>query len=181
MVETWNLPRGQIAWLFAGLLLTLVVAFMLYSFLGALVVGVFLYYAVRPVARWLTQYSDRSGVTAGLSPLLVGLPMLVVVLYGGFVGSRELNQLLAATGTEGFRSDAGRLLGYANTVFTRYGRLFASRHAYPRSRSRCSTRSDVDSSTDVTPSSVTSRRRSPSRTAHGTSTSVGWRTPSGWP
>ena len=143
----WELTRSQAAWTIAGGLLTLVVAYVLYSFIGAIVVGVFLYYAIRPVDRWLDQYSDHSGINATLTLLFVGLPILVVLGYSGLVALRELDQLFTQTGIQQYRaslqpylniarltdpgqlgpllrSNAGRLLGYASAVVTWLLRLF---------------------------------------------------------
>ena len=89
MGVTWDLTRGQVAWSIAGLVLTLVVAFVLYSFIGAIVVGVFLYYAIRPVDRWFAQYSDHSALNATLTLLIVGLPILLILGYGALVAIRE--------------------------------------------------------------------------------------------
>lgn len=45
----------SVAWILIGVLITVVVAFVLYSFIGAIVVGIFLYYATRPIYRWIDQ------------------------------------------------------------------------------------------------------------------------------
>jgi len=147
MGETWELTRGQVAWMLAGLLLTLVVAYVLCSFIGAIVVGVFLYYAVRPVSRWLDQRTDYPSLNATATLLIVGIPILLILGYSGLVAVRELDQLFRQTGLQQFRtslqpyldlaqltettrlvtllrSNAGSLLGYANAVFTWLLRLF---------------------------------------------------------
>jgi len=149
MGDSWDLTRGQVAWTVAGFGIGVVVAVMLYSFVGAIVVGIFLYYAVRPVDRWLDTYSDHPTINATLTLLAVGLPVLSILGYGALVGVRELNQLLGVTGlqqyrsalqpyldlaalTESgrlvdlFRSRIGLLVGYANAVFTWLLRLFVA-------------------------------------------------------
>ncbi|MFB6178960.1 MAG: AI-2E family transporter [Halorientalis sp.] len=143
----WNLTPGKAAWWLVGVLLTLLVAVAIYSFLGAIVVGVFLYYAIRPVDRWFGRHSNHRTLNATLTLLLVGVPILAILGYGALVAVTELDQLLARTGTQRFRtllqpyldiarltdpshamrileSNAGRILGYTNVVFTWLLRVF---------------------------------------------------------
>ncbi len=147
MGVTWDLTRGQVAWSIAGAVLTSLVAFVLYSFIGAIVVGIFLYYAVRPVDRWFDARLDHRALNSTLTLLIVGLPILLLLGYGALVAVRELDQLLLQTGLEQYRaflqpyiglarltepgrltalvgSNLGRILGYASVVFTWLLRLF---------------------------------------------------------
>jgi len=52
------------------------VAFVLYSFVGAIVVGIFLYYATRPIYRWIDQWTEHPDLSATVTLLTVGLPIL---------------------------------------------------------------------------------------------------------
>ncbi|WP_101294397.1 AI-2E family transporter [Halegenticoccus soli] len=100
----WNHTRVQLLWWAAGVGIVAVVAFALYSLVGALVFGIFLYYATRPISRRLDRYVDNSDATAALTLLAVGLPMLLVVGYGLFQGLGELNQFLASNDLGRYRS-----------------------------------------------------------------------------
>lgn len=149
MGTPWNLSGGQAAWTVVGAGLALLVAVMLYSFVGAIVVGVFLYYAVRPVYRRIDAYSDHPTINATVTLLAVGVPVLVILGYAALVGVRELNQLLVTSGLQQYRSAlqpyldvaaltqpdrvarllgsrVGSIVGYANAVFTWLLRLFVA-------------------------------------------------------
>lgn len=86
------------------LLITAVVGFVVYSLFGALVVGVFLYYATRPIYRWVDDRTDHPDVSATFTLLTVGLPLLLVLGYTAFVGIREVDRFLAVTGFEQLRT-----------------------------------------------------------------------------
>lgn len=92
------MPRDEVVWLLAGAAIAAVVAYVVYSFVGAIVVGIFLYYAVRPVERWLDSRVDHPDVTASVALLVMGGPMLLVLGYGALVAVRELHQLLTQSG-----------------------------------------------------------------------------------
>ena len=83
----------RLTWAVLGLAITAVVAYVVYAFVGAIVTGLFLYYATRPVERHLTRRFGHSGVGAAVSLMAVGIPFLLVLAYAGLVGARELNQL----------------------------------------------------------------------------------------
>ena len=91
--------------------------YLLLTFFGSVVVGLFLYYAARPVYRRVEARGHRSDVAAMATLLVVGVPMLLVVVYTGLVAVRELGALL-----EGNQLDAYRALlrPYVNiAAFTR--------------------------------------------------------------
>jgi predicted PurR-regulated permease PerM len=89
------------------------VAFVLYSFVGALVVGVFLYYATRPIYQWVDQRTDRPNSSAVITLLTVGLPILLILAYTVFVGIREVDQFFAIADLEQLRT---ALEPYVNLV-----------------------------------------------------------------
>jgi predicted PurR-regulated permease PerM len=96
--------RERVAWAVAGAAITLVVAYVLSTFVGAIVVGVFLYYATRPVYRRLDARFDHPDWNATATLLLVGLPLVIVLAYAALVGARELDQFLSGGGFEEYRS-----------------------------------------------------------------------------
>lgn len=142
-----GLSRDQVVWGVVGLLLTVVVAFVLYSFIGALVFGVFFYYALRPIERWLRARMDRPDISVTVTLLVVGLPTLLVLGYAVLVGADEINQLLQQQDGDGVQSllqpyadvaaltrperlasltqeNLGAMLSYAGTTFLWVVRLF---------------------------------------------------------
>ncbi len=96
--------REKVAWWVVGAAVTLVVAYVLSTFVGAVVVGIFLYYATRPVYRRLDARVDHPDWNATATLLVVGLPLLVVIAYAALVGVRELDQFLSGGGFEEYRS-----------------------------------------------------------------------------
>lgn len=137
----------RVAWALAGLLILVAVLFVLWSLFGALVVGTFLYYAVRPVYRWLDEHLDHPDLSAAIALSVVGLPMLLVVAYAAVVGIQELDQFLdvtdlgalrqslgpyvdvvTAAGDRGIvglaRDNVGRITGLTSAAFTWALRLF---------------------------------------------------------
>lgn len=137
------------AWILVGVLVTAVVAFVLYSFIGAIVIGIFLYYATRPIYRRVDQRTTYPDLSAMVTLLTIGLPILLILGYTVFVGVRELDQVLAAvdlgqlravaepytdfaegTGEGGLfgivRNNVSKVGGFAAAVMTWLLRLFVS-------------------------------------------------------
>jgi predicted PurR-regulated permease PerM len=94
----------SVAWVLVGLLITVVVTFVLYSFVGAIVVGIFLYYATRPIYRWVDQWTDHPDLSAIVTLLTVGLPILLILAYATFVGIREVDRFFAVANLEQLRT-----------------------------------------------------------------------------
>lgn len=70
-------------WAFVGVL-TLVAAYIAASFVGVIVLGVFGYYATRPICTRLARYTDSPGLAAITTVVVVVVPILLLVLYTGF-------------------------------------------------------------------------------------------------
>ncbi|WP_435099979.1 AI-2E family transporter [Halarchaeum sp. P4] len=89
-VEDW-LPSRRERVLLWGIVLSLggVVAVALYSFVGTFVLGLFIYYGVRPVYRRLDGRLS-SGAAALCTLLLVALPFFLVAGYLALMGFHEL-------------------------------------------------------------------------------------------
>lgn len=144
-----GLGRDRLVWVVVGLAVSAVVAFVLYSFIGGVLIGIFLYYAIRPVRDRLADRLDHPGLNAGISLLAVGVPMLLILSYTVVVGARELNQLLATYQLQQYQSllepyvtlpqltrpstvigfvrdNANRILGYLGELFLWGGRLFVA-------------------------------------------------------
>jgi predicted PurR-regulated permease PerM len=88
--------RERLAWWLFTAAMVGTLAFVLWSFVGTVVFGVFLYYGMRPLDRRL-RGRFSSDVAADLTLLLVTLPVVLLVGYTVLVGVQELSQL---TGTD---------------------------------------------------------------------------------
>jgi len=96
--------REKVGWALLGVVLVAPVALVVVSFVGSLAVALFLYYATRPANRWLYARTSRAHLSAAITLLLVGLPILVILVYATYVGLQELGQFLES-------SDLGQLQG----------------------------------------------------------------------
>lgn len=110
-----DLPGGdrwiRVAWALVGAFILAIVVYTLLPFVGALFVGLFVYYATRPAYRWLHDKLGHSRISATLTLLLVGLPLLLVMAYAAVLGLRELTQFLEATNLEQARSTLEPYIG----------------------------------------------------------------------
>ncbi len=92
----------RILWWVAGVLLVAVVAYTLWTVLGGLVFGLFLYYAVRPAYVRIARFLDNTGgrevedsrVAATATLLLVGLPMLAVLALAVYRVAHDVESFL---------------------------------------------------------------------------------------
>ncbi|WP_254524904.1 AI-2E family transporter [Natrinema caseinilyticum] len=94
----------RLVWIALGVLITALIALALFRYVGTLLFAIFVYYATRPLYRWLDQYIEYPNVTATATILFAVLPMVAVVAYAGFVALQELNQFLAASDLHAYRS-----------------------------------------------------------------------------
>jgi predicted PurR-regulated permease PerM len=77
-----SLPdRGRLGWWLLLLVLAGVAAFIAHAFIGMLVLGVFGYYATRPICHRIDRVIDSDRVAALLTVLAVLIPVLGVILY----------------------------------------------------------------------------------------------------
>jgi predicted PurR-regulated permease PerM len=87
---TVNFDRSRAAWWGIVLVLGAVFAWFVRSFVGTFVLGVFFYYAVRPLhERVASRVSSRSISTVATFALVL-IPILALVGYAGLVALREL-------------------------------------------------------------------------------------------
>jgi predicted PurR-regulated permease PerM len=85
--------RSRYAWVVMGVLAVATVGFVLYSFVGTVVFGVFVYYASRPIYRRLGKRLGNRAVAASLSLVVVVLPVLLLLGYTAAIGLQEFSQL----------------------------------------------------------------------------------------
>jgi predicted PurR-regulated permease PerM len=94
--------RTRISWWLFILILAVAAAFITYSFVGMAALGVFGYYATRPICRRLARYIESDGIAAGLTVLLVVVPILLLVAYVGFQLVQQVQQVVDTGGSAGF-------------------------------------------------------------------------------
>ncbi|WP_336001942.1 AI-2E family transporter [Halorientalis halophila] len=103
MELTWRVSRAQVVWTLVGVVVAALLVVVLASFVGGLAIGVFLYYAVRPVYRWVAARIGHDGGAATAALGLVGVPILAVLGYAVLVGARALNAVVGQMGLSQFR------------------------------------------------------------------------------
>ncbi len=96
--RTPSLDRARLGWWLLVTALALLAGYVAYSFLGLLALGIFGYYATRPINRRVSRVVDSDGVAAWVTILLVMLPMVAVLAYGGFRLYQQARSLLTDSG-----------------------------------------------------------------------------------
>ncbi|WP_458209466.1 AI-2E family transporter [Haladaptatus sp. NG-SE-30] len=82
--------RSRLAWWTVGIIFGVLLLFVLYSFLGTVVLGLFMYYATRPVADGMAKRLGYPGVTAAVALLVVAVPVVVLFAYTVAVSASEV-------------------------------------------------------------------------------------------
>lgn len=86
-MSTVNWPR--VGWATVGIVLGVALLFVLHSFIGTFVFGIFIYYATRPVYRRLEQYIYPKSLAASISILALALPAIVLFAYLAAIGLQQ--------------------------------------------------------------------------------------------
>ncbi|WP_408957495.1 AI-2E family transporter [Natrinema sp. 74] len=94
----------RVGWVVLGLVLAALIGFALFQYIGPLLFAVFLYYATRPLYRWLDGFIDHPNVTTTITILFIIIPMMAVIVYAAVIALRELDQFLATYSLGAFRS-----------------------------------------------------------------------------
>ncbi|GAB3680023.1 AI-2E family transporter [Salinarchaeum chitinilyticum] len=81
-------------WVAIGAIAGALVAFALFRYVGVLVTAIFLYYATRPIHRWIDARVPYANVAVTLTLLTVVVPMAFVVGYALFLVAMELESAL---------------------------------------------------------------------------------------
>jgi predicted PurR-regulated permease PerM len=105
-----TLTRDRVGWWVYVLALAGVALFVGHSLVGLLVLGLFGYYATRPICQQISEFTDSERVAAVLTVLTVLVPVFLVVFYAGY---RILQQLRP-------RLDEG-VVRTLTSQFTRFG------------------------------------------------------------
>ncbi|WP_255196176.1 AI-2E family transporter [Halorarius litoreus] len=88
------MSRSRAGWWLYVAALSAVALFIAYSFVGVLVLGLFGYYATRPICERISRVVDSDRRAAMLTVLVVLFPTLLVVLYTGAQLVRRIQPLL---------------------------------------------------------------------------------------
>jgi predicted PurR-regulated permease PerM len=109
--------RERTAWWLIFGILGLIFAFVLYSYVGTIVLGLFVYYATRPIYRRLSRRIQPRSLAAGLALGVLAFPGILLIAYTVFVSIRQLGEL-AGIDLEQYESLLGpyvhRILGQQN-------------------------------------------------------------------
>lgn len=95
------MPRSRVAWWTVGGLLGAILAYVLWSFVGTFIFGVFIYYSTRPVYRRLKGRIRPPSLAAAVALFLLGLPVILLLSYTVAVSLQEVDALLVRIGSEG--------------------------------------------------------------------------------
>ncbi|NEU56174.1 AI-2E family transporter [Halorussus sp. MSC15.2] len=97
MVGGVNIDRARTAWWLVGLSLGVAVLFVVYSFIGTFVFGIFLYYATRPVYKRLRRRIRPASLAAATALFALALPVLLLMAYTGAIALQEFNNIANRT------------------------------------------------------------------------------------
>ncbi|MFC6732879.1 MULTISPECIES: AI-2E family transporter [unclassified Haladaptatus] len=88
-----SVSRSRAAWWAVGAILGAALLFVLYSFIGTFVFGIFIYYATRPIYdRLKTRIYPRS-LAAFVALFTLALPALLLLAYSVAIGLQEVNAI----------------------------------------------------------------------------------------
>jgi predicted PurR-regulated permease PerM len=84
--------RARAGWWALGGVLGFALLFVLYSFTGTFVFGVFIYYATRPVYNRLRRRLGNKTLAAALSLFVLALPVVVLLAYATAIALQEFSR-----------------------------------------------------------------------------------------
>jgi predicted PurR-regulated permease PerM len=108
-----GMDRRRIGWWLVGAALALVVGLVVRSFVGTLVFGLFVYYAIRPIHRRLLAYADSRVTATSATMIVAAVPLLAILLYGAGLALREF---LALAGSETAQTVIAQFGGDADSL-----------------------------------------------------------------
>lgn len=105
-----DVDRARIGWWAFLLALAAGALYILWSFVGVAVLGVFGYYATRPIYHRIDDVIDSDGVAAWATILLVIVPVLLLAVYAGYRASVLIGRFVSGgsgTGAVPFAKSLG--------------------------------------------------------------------------
>ncbi|WP_224335430.1 AI-2E family transporter [Haloprofundus halobius] len=88
-----GIDRSRLGWWFLALLLALALCYVVYSFVGTVVFGLFIYYATRPIFRRLDRRIHPTSLAAAVAMFALVLPALALVGYALLIVLRQLGSV----------------------------------------------------------------------------------------
>ncbi len=85
--------RSRTGWWVLGVVLASIIAYVATSFIGVVMIGLFLYYSTRPIYARVHDRVSGGNTAAAIALFLLALPALSLVSYSGIVAYRELRQI----------------------------------------------------------------------------------------
>ncbi|MCU4740355.1 AI-2E family transporter [Halobacteria archaeon AArc-m2/3/4] len=101
MLGGYQFDRTRAPWWVLGALIAGVLLYILYTFIGTFVFGLFLYYATRPVYQRLVKRLGSRALAAVVSLITLAIPFMLLLAYTAAVAVQELS---AAVGEDGFET-----------------------------------------------------------------------------
>lgn len=86
-------PERATWWLVIGMAIGIVVL-AIYLFLAAFALGLFVYYAARPIERWVRQKGISPGLAAMITVAVIVIPIIVLAVYIGTIGFQAITDLM---------------------------------------------------------------------------------------
>lgn len=117
-----SISRHRLGWWLFVLVLAGASLFVAYSFVGILVLGVFGYYATRPICDRLDRVITSDRVTATLTVLVILLPILLLVAYSGIQLVHQIEQAFSGTAISAL---ATRITGLESIPAEQRGQLLS--------------------------------------------------------
>ncbi|WP_276302015.1 AI-2E family transporter [Halorussus lipolyticus] len=99
-VREFSFDRERLAWWLVAVVLAVAVGYVVTSFLGTFLLGLFVYYATRPMYRRLLGRIHQRTLTAATALFGLALPGLLLLGYTVLVSVRELSSLAGVGLTE---------------------------------------------------------------------------------
>jgi predicted PurR-regulated permease PerM len=88
-----EMERSRAAWWGLGVALAAALVYVVYSFVGTVVFGVFIYYATRPIYRRLRRRVGPPSLAAAIAIFALALPALLLVAYALVLAAGEVLKL----------------------------------------------------------------------------------------
>lgn len=86
--------NGVIVWLLIGVLLFIVASIVVKEFIGAIMLGIFLYYCSRPIYRKFTNFIPYDSINAILTLITFIAPFLIITYYTFLTAVSELQKVI---------------------------------------------------------------------------------------
>ncbi|NHN59457.1 MULTISPECIES: AI-2E family transporter [Halorussus] len=114
MVGGLDFDRGRLAWWLVGLALGAAVLYVVYSFVGTFVFGVFIYYATRPVYRRLRRRVRPPSLAAATALFALALPVLLLMTYTAAIALQEFDKIARRTDITGLQETIEPYIGVSS-------------------------------------------------------------------